>query len=126
MILMKRYSGLRPVNHSACMCNLYSITNQAAIIALFRVVNRYVGNLPPMPGEFPDYPAPVVRNSDAGPRPCRFVTHAGNVRFFPRSSVDCHRTITETSDFRFGDVVGDRGSAEIKYTSASRTADRSR
>jgi hypothetical protein len=29
------------------MCNLYSITaNQAAIIALFRVVNRYVGNLP--------------------------------------------------------------------------------
>jgi hypothetical protein len=24
--------------------------NQAAIIALFRVVNRYVGNLPPMPG----------------------------------------------------------------------------
>jgi len=47
------------------MCNLYSITtNQAAIIALFRVINRYVGNLPPMPGVFPDYPAPVVRNAD--------------------------------------------------------------
>jgi putative SOS response-associated peptidase YedK len=29
------------------------------------VINRYVGNLPPMPGVFPDYPAPVVRN--AGP-----------------------------------------------------------
>src|SRR5215831_10515737 len=49
------------------MCNLYSITtNQAAIIALFRVINRYVGNLPPMPGVFPDYPAPVVRNTDTG------------------------------------------------------------
>src|SRR5215469_5526143 len=49
------------------MCNLYSITtNQAAIIALFRVLNRYVGNLPPMPGVFPDYPAPVVRNTDNG------------------------------------------------------------
>jgi hypothetical protein len=49
------------------MCSLYSITtNQAAIIALFRVVNRYVGNLAPMPGVFPDYPAPVVRNTDAG------------------------------------------------------------
>jgi putative SOS response-associated peptidase YedK len=48
------------------MCNLYSITtNQAAIIALFRVMNRYVGNLPPMPGVFPDYPAPVVRNTGA-------------------------------------------------------------
>jgi hypothetical protein len=35
------------------MCNLYSITtNQAAIAALFRVINRYVGNLPPMPGAF--------------------------------------------------------------------------
>jgi hypothetical protein len=27
------------------------------------VINRYVGNLPPMPGVFPDYPAPVVRNA---------------------------------------------------------------
>ena len=51
------------------MCNLYSITtNQTAIIALFRVVNRYVGNLAPMPGVFPDYPAPVVRKTDAGSR----------------------------------------------------------
>ena len=50
------------------MCNLYSITtNQAAIIALFRVVNRYVGNLASMPGVFQDYPAPVVRD-DAGGR----------------------------------------------------------
>src|ERR1700731_2055457 len=49
------------------MCNLYSITtNQEAIRALFRVMNRYVGNLPPMPGVFPDYPAPVVRNAGAG------------------------------------------------------------
>jgi hypothetical protein len=30
---------------------------------VFRVINRYVGNLPPMPGVFPDYPAPVVRNA---------------------------------------------------------------
>jgi hypothetical protein len=47
-----------------CVCNLYSITtNQAAIIALFRVMNRYVGDLPPMPRVFPDYPAPVVLNA---------------------------------------------------------------
>ena len=49
------------------MCNLYSITtNQSAIAALFRVMNRYVGNLPPMPGVFPDYPAPIVRNDLGG------------------------------------------------------------
>jgi putative SOS response-associated peptidase YedK len=47
------------------MCNLYSITtNQEAIRALFRVMNRYVGNLPPMPGVYTDYPAPVVCNTD--------------------------------------------------------------
>jgi hypothetical protein len=50
------------------MCNLYSITtNQSAIAALFRVMNRYVGNLAPMPGVFPDYPAPVVRNAGNAP-----------------------------------------------------------
>ena len=54
------------------MCNLYSITtNQAAIIALFRVINRYVGNLPPKPGVFPDFPAPVIRNTDTGRAPAK-------------------------------------------------------
>lgn len=49
------------------VCNLYSITtNQAAIAAPFRVMNRYVGNLPPMTGVFPDCPAPVVRNDQGG------------------------------------------------------------
>jgi putative SOS response-associated peptidase YedK len=47
------------------MCNLYSMTtNQDAIRRLFKAVNSNVGNLPPMPGIFPDYPAPVVRNTD--------------------------------------------------------------
>jgi putative SOS response-associated peptidase YedK len=46
------------------MCNLYSITtNQETIRGLFRKVNRYVGNLAPMPGVFPNYPAPVIRNA---------------------------------------------------------------
>ena len=49
------------------MCNLYSITtNQEAIQRLFRVVNRYAGNLAPIAGVFPDYPAPVICNSRQG------------------------------------------------------------
>ncbi|UFX42033.1 SOS response-associated peptidase [Bradyrhizobium sp. 41S5] len=49
------------------MCNLYSITtNQAAIASLFRVINRYIGNLPAMPSVFPDYPAPVIRDGAGG------------------------------------------------------------
>ena len=47
------------------MCNLYSLTtNQAAYPRAVPVINRYVGNLLPMPGVFPDYPAPVIRNTD--------------------------------------------------------------
>jgi hypothetical protein len=62
------WAGSRDIHaRKSDMCNLYSITtNQAAIIALFRVVNRYVGNLAPMPGVFPDYKAPIVRNAAEG------------------------------------------------------------
>ncbi|MEZ0081476.1 SOS response-associated peptidase [Bradyrhizobium japonicum] len=45
------------------MCNLYSITkNQDAIRKLFAVTNDMSGNLPAMPGVFPDQEAPVIRN----------------------------------------------------------------
>jgi len=45
------------------MGDLYSITtSRAAIAALFKVMNQSVGNLPPMPGIFPDYQAPAARN----------------------------------------------------------------
>jgi putative SOS response-associated peptidase YedK len=44
------------------MCNLYSITKaQDAMRSLFRVTKDRTGNLPPMPGVFPDYPAPIIR-----------------------------------------------------------------
>jgi putative SOS response-associated peptidase YedK len=44
------------------MCNLYSITrNQAAIRDLFKVARDTTGNLPPLPANFPDQVAPVVR-----------------------------------------------------------------
>ena len=46
------------------MCNPYSMTkNVDAIRRLFGAVNSRVGNLPSMPGIFPDYPAPIVRNA---------------------------------------------------------------
>jgi putative SOS response-associated peptidase YedK len=51
------------------MCNLYSVTKgQAAIIALTRALRDVTGNLPPMPGIFPDYSAPIVRNAPDGVR----------------------------------------------------------
>jgi hypothetical protein len=47
----------------------YSITKgQAAIGAFTRAMRDRTGNLPPMPGVFPDYPAPIVRNAPDGVR----------------------------------------------------------
>jgi hypothetical protein len=51
------------------LCNLYSLTlGQAAILAATRAMRDTTGNLPPLPGIFPDYPAPIVRNGDDGVR----------------------------------------------------------
>jgi putative SOS response-associated peptidase YedK len=48
------------------MCNHYSITtNQEAIRALFRVVNRYVGNLAPISfAEYAPEPNPETKKKD--------------------------------------------------------------
>ena len=55
----------------------YSITKgQAAIIAFTRAMGDRTGNLPPMPGVFPDYAAPVVRNAPDGVRE-RFLKRKG-------------------------------------------------
>jgi putative SOS response-associated peptidase YedK len=51
------------------MCNLYSVTKgQTAIIQASRAMRDTTGNLPPLPGIFPDYTAPIVRNAPDGLR----------------------------------------------------------
>jgi putative SOS response-associated peptidase YedK len=49
------------------VCNLYSmVSNQEAMRAFFKIARDISGNLAPMPGIYPDYAAPIVRNSPAG------------------------------------------------------------
>jgi putative SOS response-associated peptidase YedK len=49
------------------MCNLYSLSKgQVAIIELTRAMVDKTGNLPPLPGIFPDYAAPIVCNGAEG------------------------------------------------------------
>jgi putative SOS response-associated peptidase YedK len=51
------------------MCNLYSeLKGQEAIRQFARTLRDITGNLPPMPGIFPDQFAPVVRNAPDGVR----------------------------------------------------------
>lgn len=47
------------------MCNLYSMTKgQAAILNVVRATLDQTGNLPLLPGIYPDYAAPIVRQAD--------------------------------------------------------------
>ena len=49
------------------LCNLYSMTKgQQAVRQLARALRDKTGNLPSFPGIFPDYSAPVVRNTPEG------------------------------------------------------------
>ena len=49
------------------MCNLYSITSgQQAIRDAYAAMTDRTGNLPPLPGIFPDQMAPIVRNGADG------------------------------------------------------------
>jgi len=49
------------------LCNLYSVTKgQQAINEFTGAMRDRTGNLPPMPGIFPDYFAPIVRNHPEG------------------------------------------------------------
>ena len=49
------------------MCNLYSITKgQQAIRQFTGAMHDRTGNMPPLPGIYPDYAAPIVRNTADG------------------------------------------------------------
>lgn len=52
------------------MCNLYSfVTSVEAFrqfVKAFDMAEQF-GNLQPLPGVFPDYPAPIIRNTTGGP-----------------------------------------------------------
>jgi putative SOS response-associated peptidase YedK len=51
------------------MCNLYSLTKgQVAIRTLARAMRDHTGNLPPLPGIFPDQMAPIVRTGEDSKR----------------------------------------------------------
>ena len=49
------------------ICNLYSMTrSQEAMRRLFTGLDDRSGNMPPLPGIYPDYPSPIIRNAGEG------------------------------------------------------------
>jgi putative SOS response-associated peptidase YedK len=53
------------VMHIVHMCNLYSMVRpQSEAVALAKAIRDKAGNMPTLPGIFPDYPAPIVRDQE--------------------------------------------------------------
>ena len=49
------------------MCSLYSVTtNREAIRRLSQAMSDTIGNMPELPGIYPDYLAPIVRLDSSG------------------------------------------------------------
>ena len=60
--------AVRPApDEKSPMCNLYSMTrSQEAMRRLFAGLEDRAGNMPPLPGIYPDYPAPIIRKRRRG------------------------------------------------------------
>ena len=57
----------RGVDWSDPVCNLYSmLKSQEAMRRLFDGLIDRAGNMPPLPGIYPDYSAPIIRNAAEG------------------------------------------------------------
>ena len=59
----------RPQEERLPVCNLYSmLRSQEAMRRLFDGLQDHAGNMPPLPGVYPDYEAPIVRMAADGGR----------------------------------------------------------
>ena len=57
----------RPQDERLPVCNLYSmLKSQEAMRRLFAGLIDRAGNMPPLPGIYPDYAAPIIRNAGDG------------------------------------------------------------
>jgi putative SOS response-associated peptidase YedK len=109
------------------MCNLYSVTKgQQAIRELARAMHDRTGNLPPLPGIFPDYAAPIVRNTEDGreltmarwgmPTPPQYLIDAkGN----PRKADSGVTNIRNTGSSHWRRWLGPESRCVVPFTSFS-------
>jgi putative SOS response-associated peptidase YedK len=111
------------------MSNLYSMMkSQHAILDLARAVRDSTDNLPPLPGIFPDYSAPIVRDTAAGreltmarwgmPSPPRYVfTVTGEPR--PKAPDSSATNVRNTLSRHWRDWLGPENRCLVPFTSFS-------
>jgi len=110
------------------MCNLYAIMEaRAEVVRLARAMTDRNDNQPPMPGVYPDYPAPVIVANADGSREMR------NMRWgMPTSKQALFKAATERADklrtrgteFDFAELLKmepDKGTTNVRNTTSEKT-----
>jgi putative SOS response-associated peptidase YedK len=108
------------------MCNLYSLTKgQDAIRQLFGVTRDQTGNLPPLPGIFPDYPAPIVRAAGGGGRElvmARWGMPSSKKALLDAATRRADKARAKGRDVDFGELLKmepDAGTTNVRNTASS-------
>ncbi len=106
------------------MCNLYSMTkNQAAIRNLFKVDRDVTGNLPSMPGIFPDKMAPIIRNAVDGRELAvlRWGMPSSSQAIFKKATTRAEKLAAKGKQYDFKELLRlepDKGTTNIRNTTS--------
>lgn len=106
------------------MCNLYSMTKaQDAIRQLFAVTKDSTGNLPSMPGIFPDRMAPIVRNADGGRELAmlRWGMPSSSQAIFKQATTRAEKLAAKGKQYDFKELLRmepDKGTTNIRNTTS--------
>ena len=107
------------------MCNLYSMTKgQAEIAKLAGAMRDLTGNLPLLPGIFPDYEAPIVRSGADGARElakARWGMPSSKKALFEAASKRADKLRAKGKEVDFAELLRlepDRGTTNIRNTTS--------
>lgn len=104
------------------MCNLYSLSkHQQAIREIAQAMTPEVGNFPPLPGIFPDYPAPILRHHTDGLElaMARWGMPSSRKALFEAASVRADKLRKKGQDVDFDELLRmepDKGTTNIRRT----------
>lgn len=111
------------------MCNLYSQTKgQAAINALVRHMNDRTGNMPPLPGIFPDYAAPIIRHAAEGGQELAMVRWgmpSSRQALFKAAETRADKLRAKGKEFDFNELLKmepDGGTTNVRNTSSKQSS----
>jgi len=109
------------------MCNLYAIMEARAEVARLAKAMWDRSNKPPMPGVYPDYPAPVIVKTEDGGRQVRDLRWgmpSSKQALFKAASGRADKLRAKGTEFDFAELLKmepDKGTTNVRNTTSDKT-----